>query len=294
MICKAEPSSSSGTDSLRMKDATVMQCLPTPSRLRGLSGLYLEHQLHLLGSSDKPFVYGNFLTSIDGRIALGTDESDSVIPKGLGTAEDWYLLQELEAQADCIIVHGAYLRALEAGRLGNILQVGTTDGTQSLQVWRSQNGLSPQPDIVIVSASLDFPIPPSLQLNQQRVIIATGAHASPARVQALRESGLDVWIAGAKRWVEGGALVQQLGQCGYRSIYLLAGPRILATMARDKMLSRLYLTLSHCLVGGNAFHTLFNGQELPELLRFKLESLHYQKSALDQPGQFYVCFSEEY
>ena len=276
-----------------MSDVQVMRCVPAPSQLRPLSGLYLEHRLHLLGSSEKPLVYGNFLTSLDGRVAVGTEESDSVIPKGLGTAEDWYLLQELEAQADCIIVHGAYLRALEAGRLGNILQVGTAAGTQSLQLWRTQNGLDPQPDIVIVSASLDFPVPASIQRHQQRVIIATGAYASRVQVQALRERGFDVCTAGSKRWVEGGPLIQQLTQYGYRSIYLLAGPRILATMARDNVLTRLYLTLSHCLVGGDAFHTLFHGKELPELLRFELESLHYQKPAGDQPGQFYICFSKK-
>lgn len=275
-------------------DARVMQCVPAPCQSRPLPGLYLEHRLHLLGSSQKPLVYGNFLTSLDGRVALGSEESDSWIPNGLGTPEDWYLLQELEAQADCIIVHGAYLRALEAGRLGNILQVGTTAETQSLQTWRAQNGLDPQPDIVIVSASLDFPVPPSVHLHQQRVMIATGSHALPDRVRALRESGFDVWTAGSERWVEGGALVQQLARHGYRSIYLLAGPRILAAMARDNVLSRLYLTLSHCLVGGDAFHTLFNGQDLPELLRFELKSLHYQESTVDKPGQFYTCFSREH
>lgn len=274
-----------------MSDTLITQCVPQPSRLRPLAGLYLEHRLHLLGSGEKPLVYGNFLTSLDGRIAIGAEEPDSSIPTGLGTAEDWHLLQELEAQADCIVVHGAYLRALEAQRLGNILQVGTDDATESLKVWRLQNGLNPQPDIVVVSASLDFSVPPSVQLHHQRVIIATGAHSPSDRIQELRQKGFDVWSVGSERWVEGGPLVRQLGHFGYRSIYLLAGPQILATMVRDKALSRLYLTLSHCIVGGHAFHTLFHGKQLSDLMHFELNSLHYQEATENQPGQFYMSFS---
>ncbi|MFO7902736.1 MAG: dihydrofolate reductase family protein [Pirellulaceae bacterium] len=275
-----------------MNDIQIVQCFPVSSRMRPLAGLYLEHCLHLLGGPGKPMVYGNFLTSLDGRIALGSQEWDSAIPKGLGTPEDWHLLQELEAQADCIIVHGGYLRALQAGRLGNILQVGMDAQTQFLQDWRVQNGLKPQPDILIVSASLNFPLPPSIGLHQQRVIIATGTHAATDQIQTFREKGFEVWSAGNGRWVEGRSLVRQLNQCGYQSIYLLAGPRILASMAHDRVLSRLYLTLSHCLVGGDAFHTLFHGKPLPGPLQFKLESLYYQAPAGTRPGQFYNCFSQ--
>lgn len=276
-----------------MIDTVITQCVPQPFQTRPLTGLYLEHRLHLLGTYEKPVVYGNFLTSLDGRIAIGADESNSITPAGLGTAEDWYLLQELEAQADCIVVHGAYLRALEAGRLGNVLQVGIDEATQSLKAWRLQNGLNPQPDVVVVSASLDFSVPPSVSFNHQRVIIATNEHAPPDRVQQLRDKGFQVWSVGSARWVEGGSLVRLLSTSGYRSIYLLAGPRILATMLRSDALSRLYLTLSHCVVGGDEFHTLFRGEKLSGLVNLELNSLHYQAASENQAGQFYMSFSRQ-
>lgn len=277
-----------------MINKEVLQLYPTPPKMRSVAGLYLAHQLHLLGTNDKPFVFGNFIASMDGRVALGHDELDSHIPEGLGTAEDTYLLQELEAQADCIIVHGAYLRALAAGRLGNILQIGLDADTHHLLDWRVHHDLKGQPDIVVVSSSLDFPIPQKLATSDQHVIVATGKTASSLRVKELQSYGFEVWAEGEGHWVDGASLVKRLGDSGYRSIYLLAGPRILASMVYSDTLSRLYLTLSHCLLGGSEFHTMFRGPTLPGLRRFRLDSLLYQLPTEAGPGQFFTCFSRGY
>ena len=48
---------------------TVRQLYPH-SREHSLRGLYLAHRLHELGLPERPFVYGNFVSSWDGRIAL--------------------------------------------------------------------------------------------------------------------------------------------------------------------------------------------------------------------------------
>ena len=60
-----------------------------------------------------------FLSSLDGRIALeDVSQSTTYIPKHLTTASDFRLFMELHAQADCLITHGGYMRALSEGRLG--------------------------------------------------------------------------------------------------------------------------------------------------------------------------------
>ncbi|WP_081616875.1 MULTISPECIES: dihydrofolate reductase family protein [unclassified Thioalkalivibrio] len=277
-----------------MINTELLQLYPAPSQMRSVLGLYLGHRLHLLGTNEKPFVYGNFIASMDGRVALGRDEADSYIPEAMGSAEDIYLLQELEAQSDCIIVHGAYLRALAAGRLGNILKVGIDPDTRHLLDWRVHRGLKEQPDIVIVSSSLDFPTPQKSETSDQRVIVATGKRANSDRVKSLRSQGFDVWAEDEGRWVDGAPLVKRLGSAGYRSIYLLAGPRVLASMVYSDVLSRLYLTASHCLLGGSEFHTMFRGPTLPGLRRFRLESLFYQLPTEVAPGQFFTCFSREH
>ena len=47
----------------------VTRLFPAPQTESPLEGLYLGHALHTRGGG-KPFVYSNFITSLDGRIAI--------------------------------------------------------------------------------------------------------------------------------------------------------------------------------------------------------------------------------
>lgn len=263
----------------------VTQLYPQPGGAVPLAGLYLAHRLHELGTARRPFIYANFVSSLDGRIAL----QDSV-PKSLTTGHDWLLFQELQAQADCFVTHGGYLRALAAGRLGDVLQVGLRADSRHLLDWRGNNDLPTQPGIVIASASLDFPLPDSLRQHGQPVHIVTGAAADPQRVQFWREQGIEVLTAGDGHSVTGAALARRLGELGYRSIYLQAGPQMLETTLREQVLGRFYLTLSQQLLGGTDFHSLIAGPELAANGRLNLRSLYFDPPTEKNPGQFFAQF----
>lgn len=269
------------------KTARIVRLFPGPPEEVGLEGSYLADTLHALGSPAAPFVYASFVSSLDGRIALRDPRTGiSRLPPELGSGNDFRLLMELQAQADCMITHGGYLRDVAAGRLDDILHIGTGDLAQ----WRAAHGLPPQPAVVIVSASLDFPIPPSLARNGQRVFIATGATAPPDRVERLTADGHRVIVAGTGAGVEGAPLVRALGAQGFRSLCLLAGPRLLETMLRDGVLSRLYLTITHRILGGEAFDTMIAGPTLGGAGDVRLSSLHYDASAPDGTGQWFARF----
>lgn len=269
----------------------MLRLYPGPPQEAAVNGAYLAHALHRLGSAARPFVYADFVSSLDGRIAL--DEpggGESRLPAALRSANDFRLLLELAAQADGLVTHGGYLRAIAAGRLDDILQVGKQPGTEDLAAWRKANGLSPQPAIAIASASLDFPLPPSLARHGQRVMVATGTGAPADKVAALRAQGCEVFVAGQGRYVEGASLTRELGARGFRSLFLLAGPRMLEAMLRDRMLARLYLTIAHCVLGGAAFHTLVAGPELGPAGQLRLASLHYDAAQPDGAGQWFAQF----
>jgi riboflavin biosynthesis pyrimidine reductase len=266
----------------------LLRLYPAPPQEVPLAGAYLARDLPALGSAAAPFVYGDFVASLDGRIALhdpGTGASH--VPQVLRSAGDFRLLLELIAQADCLVTHGGYLRAIAEGRLDDILQVGLGEGTGDLARWRERRGLAPQPAVAVASASLDFPLPPSLARHGQRVLIATGAAAPAAGRERFRAAGFEVIIAGKDRFVEGATLTRALGERGFRSLFLLAGPRMLETMLRDGMLDRLYLTLVHRLLGGQHFHSLIAGPELGPAGRLRLAALHYDAAA--GTGE---CFAE--
>ncbi|CAL1241406.1 RibD family protein [Candidatus Methylocalor cossyra] len=269
----------------------IFRLYPPPFEAVPLRGLYLGLELHRRGTPERPFVYANFLASLDGRIALEDDSGAPQLPKSLTTPDDFRLFLELECQADCLITHGGYLRSLAAGRLGNILHIGAHPVGRDLVAWRQAAGLPPQPAVVIASASLDFPLPASLRKHGQACFIATGRRADPDKVARWRDRGCEVLFAGPDRQVEGEALTRRLGELGYRTLYLIAGPQMLDTMVRAGRLALLFQTISHQLLGGEAFRTMVPGPLLGAAGQLRLESLYYDPAPPAAVGQWFAQFA---
>ncbi|MGI9301825.1 MAG: riboflavin biosynthesis protein RibD, partial [Gammaproteobacteria bacterium] len=97
----------------------------------------------------------------------------------------------------------------------------------------------------------------------------------------------EVLRAGSGRMVEGAPLAAALAQRGFQSQHLLAGPKTLDTMVRDKCLCRLYLTMTHQLIGGENFHSLTPGPELGEAGDLTLLSLYYDPWSPERAGQLF-------
>ncbi len=265
----------------------LLRLYPQSGEKSAVNGLYLAHQVHKLGATESPFVYANFLSSLDGRIALeDVSQSTTYIPRHLTTASDFRLFMELHAQADCLITHGGYMRALNKGRLGNILQVRDKD----LVEWRRNNDLKAQPSVIIASASLNFPMHNSLREHAQKVYIATGKNADPDRIRYWQDLGHPILITGEDRMVQGASLIHELSRLDYKSIYLIAGPQMLDTVIRDKQLSRLYLTITHQLIGGKDFRTLLTGSMLGPEGNLVLKSMYYDPYSPPGSGQFFMQF----
>jgi riboflavin biosynthesis pyrimidine reductase len=279
--------SAGGVDS----PSKILELYPRSGSTRALNGTYLSHDLQTRGSADQPFVYANFVSSLDGRIAVveaGTGES--YVLEDLTSGHDWRLFQELQAQADCMVTHGGYLRALAQGKFQDILQVGVTKQALDIGAWRRDRGLTRQPAIAIVSRTLDFPVPPSLEHHEQPVHIITAEGAPAERVAFWRELGCEVVFAGSGASVEGAPMIRTLAARGYARLYLLAGPQMLETVLRDGSLSRLYLTLTHQLIGGELFHTLTAGPRLGRAGKLQLHTLYYDAAAPKGTGQFFASF----
>jgi len=265
----------------------LLRLYPQSGEKTAITGLYLAHKIHKLGTTESPFVYANFLSSLDGRIALeDVSQSTTYIPKHLTTASDFRLFMELHAQADCLITHGGYMRALGEGRLGNILQVRDKD----LVEWRRKNHLNAQPAVVIASASLNFPIHKSLREHAQTVYIATGKNADPDRIRYWQDLDYPILITGEDRMVQGASLIHELRGLDYKSVYLIAGPQMLDTIVREKQLSRLYLTITHQLIGGKDFRTLLTGSMLGPEGNLILKSMYYDPYSPPGSGQFFMQF----
>ncbi len=272
----------------------ILQLYPLPGTKLNLNNLYLNHFGWYQKGATKPRVVANFLASVDGRIAISeTHKPDLYLPEHLTSKEDFRLFLELYAQADCLITHGGYLRDLANNKLGNILQLPHEREFLDLHEWRKQQGLKPYADIIIASSSLDFPMHASLKENQQKVFIATGEGANQERCDYWEKQGYEILYTGKSKHVEGAPLINTLAKKGYRHIYLIAGPKMLHTMAADQQLYKLYLSNSHQLLGSDVFRTILDGNALNKV-HLKLNSLFYDEKSENNCGQFFSSYMCSY
>lgn len=269
---------------------TVTQLYPTPVSEHPLKGLFLAHDLRQYSAtSGQPFVYTNFVSSIDGRIAIPHPERPGLmVPKMTANERDWRLFQELAAQADLIISSGRYLRDWADGRAQEILQV-DDPRFADLRQWRQDRGLPAQPDIAIISGSLRFPIPDVLTAGGRKVVVFTTANPDPQRVAEIEAKAGQVIVAGEET-VEGGPLVEHMSALGYKTIYSATGPKVLHLLLAGRAFNRLYLTQANRLLGGQPFSTIVDGSLLQPAVDLKINSIYLDSAALDGLGQLFVSY----
>jgi riboflavin biosynthesis pyrimidine reductase len=276
-----------------MKDQ-ILQVYPQPTRDVPLLGLYLgEDLLKETEGLDRPFVYTNYIQSLDGRIAIPSPSgSGMTVPKQIANERDWRLFQELAVQADIMITSGRYLRDYASGKAQEILRVYETPGFEDLGEWRAARGLPPYPDLVVISGSLDFPLPEVLVEGDRTVIVATTETADPDRrrkMEALTEGRL--FTCGEER-VTGSALVSELAKLGYSTIFNSTGPKVNHLLLQDQMLDRFYLTQAFRILGGVPFSSIIEGPLLDPPVDFKLRKIYIDPIALEETGQLFLSFDQ--
>ncbi len=271
-------------------EKSVIQLYPLPSQERPLKGLYLSHQLRQqAAAAGRAYIYSNFVTSLDGRIAIPhPSRPGMMVPKATANERDWRLFQELAAQADLIISSGRYLRDWADGRAQEILQV-DDPRFADLRAWRAEQGLAPQPDIAIISRSMRFPIPDVLTAGGRKIVVFTTADADPERVRAVEERLGTIIVAG-QTGVEGGPLARGMHDLGYQTVYAAAGPKIHHLLLTAGVLDRLYLTYANRVLGGDPFSSTVEGRLLEPPVDMSLGAVYYDAHAPDGLGQLFVQY----
>ncbi|MFO7631742.1 MAG: dihydrofolate reductase family protein [Caldilinea sp.] len=271
-----------------MSTNMIAQLYPTTAQV-ALEGLYLAHDLRRL-AADKPFVYANFVASLDGRIAIpDTVKGGMKVPMQVANERDWRLFQELAIQADLIITTGRYLRDYAAGKAQEILRVYDDPRFADLKVWRATQGLSSQPDLVVISSTLDFPVPDALTHGGRHVIVVTDQHADAQRIKELEAQVGQVIVAGDER-VLGDEFVRLMADAGYHLIYSAAGPKIAHMLLAGGVLDRLYLTQVSRVLGGSPFSSIVEGPLLDKPADLPLVSLYHDVLGVETAGQLFGCY----
>jgi riboflavin biosynthesis pyrimidine reductase len=274
-----------------MRKPVVTRLVPAPHGNFPLEGLYLEHDLYSKGRPGKPFVYSNFITSLDGRIAIASEASVThVVPAATTNPRDWRLYQELAGQADLLVTSGRYFRQSLLGEAQDELPLGHQQAYDDIREWRSARGLAPQPDIAIMSSSLNIPVATLEPYRKRRIYVITGEEAEPDRVAALQDNGIVVLRAGKGVKVNGRHMLDELARHGYRSIYAIAGPAVFHTLLEARVVDRLYLTITQQILGGDSYDTLSRGKLLEPAQGMRLVGLCHDQHAPDDAGQLLCVF----
>lgn len=264
----------------------LLRLYPQPVEATTLEGLYLNSPLTHQEQDGQPFVYGNFVTSLDGRIAIVQPaDGREVVPETTANARDWRLFQELAGHADVLISSGRYLRELAAGQAQHNLPVGSERAFSDIRRWRRHHGLAVQPDVVVLSEDLDFPPPLALLQQGRTVRVFTVAFPPRERYAKLVAQGMVVERFPAKERIDGKTIVARLSALGYRRAYCVAGPQVFYTFVSAGFLDSLFLTTVHRLLGGEDFATIMQGALLGVPADYRLRWLYYDANTPSGAGQ---------
>ena len=118
--------------------------------------LYLNPLLSKIYKGNNPIYYANFLSSLDGRIAIYRKNKCLLTPSSIKNKIDFILFRQLHAQADCLVTNTHYINGLNKGYYGDILSLNDS------YLWREDNNIRSH-KIIILSNSLDFPINKKLE-----------------------------------------------------------------------------------------------------------------------------------
>ncbi|WP_303904772.1 RibD family protein [Thiohalomonas denitrificans] len=265
---------------------SLLRLFPIPAAEKPLHGLYLAEDLRRFGA-ERPFVYTNFIMSLDGRIAQpDPDTGRKVVPPAVANRRDWGLFLELAAQSDVLLTTAQNVRAVVERRHTKLITL-----SDHLMEWRQRQGLPARPRVAVISESLKLPAAKALPSDlRERLLVITSERGDPGTVAQLERANVQVECAGPGPGLSGQQVLDALERHGLRVIYSIAGARVHHTLLGSGVLDRLYLTVAHRVLGGEGADTLVWGTSLQPPPAFALQSLYLDAESLDGAGQLFAGY----
>lgn len=190
---------------------------------------------------DRPCVYANFVTSVDGVVALEMTHSPAVISRR--SEADRFVMGLLRARADAVLVGGATMRA-DPGHRWTASHI-YPDAADDFAELRRRNGQAENPRLVVLTASgaLDTDEP----ALEGALVVTTreGERALAGRVPA------SATVRGLER-VTADAVIGSLRDEGLGLVLSEAGPQVFGQLVAARCLDELFLTTSPVLAGSAA------------------------------------------
>ena len=192
---------------------------------------------------DRPFVFVNMVSTIDGRAQVHGRTSE------LGEEADLEMLLELRALADAVLIGSGTLRAEGYARLV---------GSEQRRARRQAAGLTADPVAVILSRQLDLPWDARLfSAAEQPVLVYTGSEEAPP------ETAAPVEVVRLPEPTPA-AMLADLRARGIAALLSEGGPTLNAALLAAGLVDELFLTIAPMITGEPGALRLVEGEGLPE------------------------------
>ena len=226
-------------------------------------------------ATDRPTVIANFVSTLDGVVALGAGESTGGGPISGFHEPDRFVMGLLRSLADVVLIGAGTLRGSTNHRW-TPAHVHPASAA-SFARWRAEMGLSAEPTTIIVSAGGDLPLDhPGLNDPDIPVVVST----TPAGAVRLRAAGADrhlvVERSGNGQDLAADEILALTARLGARLVLCEGGPHLFGQLAAADLVDELFLTVAPQVVGRSGGRLgLVEGVALPASSRWQsLVSVH--------------------
>ncbi len=226
---------------------------------------------------NRPYIYGSFVTSIDGKIAFLESPDGSLVAKSnfydsAGSVSDFWILNMLRSISDAIVIGGNAIRN-EPNMRGIIFD-------DELLRDRVNSGNFPVPLNIVVTGSGDIPLNHRVVVSDDiPLLIVTTPLGRKKLLKALsvrcRDYGhftdvgkikgfdktipLGVIAIGNRDVFDIALFLKLLRQVGIKML-LIESPSLTVSLMREKLLDEIFLNLSSIFIAGNSPSIGKNGE----------------------------------
>ena len=204
---------------------------------------------------DEDCVYANFVSSIDGVVALRDVPKSSMVIGG-GNDADRFVLSLLRATADAVVIGAETYRQHKGPWTADRA---FPDAAWAFAELRERLGTAPEPRLVVVTTSGEIG-PPRDYLRG--ALIVTTPEARPV-LHPHVAAGADVAPIATDDGVDPRVLVEYLRDRNHRRILTEGGPGLMGNLLRARVVDELFLTSAPVVLGhGPNTVTLAGGADL--------------------------------
>jgi len=188
-------------------------------------------------------VYANFVTSVDGIVAIGDIPASSMVIGGRDEG-DRFVMALLRAAADVVLVGAETFREHRGPWAARATSPGAAEAFAEL---RRDEGRAADPTLAVVTASGRIE-PKEGKARQDTLALTTRGGAKALE----RSSGgvTDLVVVGDGETLDGAGIVGALRARGFERILTEGGPTLMARLLDARVVEELFLSVSPVLAGG--------------------------------------------